>query len=112
MNMIMQQSNQPDTHFLLSKHIREIGHSLRCFFEVDVVQSVYVPMLKETYYSVYVFLDCNSPDIIDDLLGCEDRILKLYPKDGFIYNYLEDDPKKVFAIGRIPIMIFNRENEE
>ena len=109
----MQQATR-NGHFLSSKHTRKIGHSLRCFFEVDVVQSIYVPMYKEVYYSVYVFLDHNSPNIMDSLLDREDRIYKLYPKNGFVYSYLEDEPDKVFVDIRIPIMILNRgefENE-
>ncbi len=109
----MEQSSQCSTgttHFLSSKHTRKIGHSLKCFLQVDVVQSIYIPMYKETYYSVYVFLSHNSLEIMDELLECELHILRLYPKDSFIYNYLEDEPDKVFAGIRIPIMSFNRED--
>lgn len=111
----MKQGSQLDTHFLSSKHTRKIGRSLRCFFEIDVVQSIYIPTFKEIeYYSVYVFLDHNSPDIMNELLEFENRILNEYPKDGFTYSYLEDEPEKVFVGIRIPIMILNRgefENE-
>ncbi len=103
---------QQTASFLSSKHTRKIGHSLKkCFLEIDVVQLIYVAMFNEVYYSVYVFLDYNNPDIMDKLRDREFRISRLYPKDGFIYSYLEDDPEKVFKIGRIPIMIFNREDE-
>ncbi len=106
----MQQATR-NGHFLSSKHTRKIGHSLRCFFEIDVVQSIYVPMYKETYYSVYVFLSHNSPEIMDELLDCENRILNEYPKDGFVYSYLEDKSGKVFGSIKIPIMILNREDK-
>ncbi len=105
------QFSTSNTHFLSSKHTREIGHSLKCFFEIDAVQSIHIPMLKEIYYSIYVFLDHNSPDIMDELLDYEFHISKLYPKGSFIYSYLEDDPEKVFATSKIPIMSFNREND-
>ena len=110
----MQQATR-NGHFLSSKHTRKIGHSLRCFFEVDAVKSIYVPMLKEIkYYSIYVFLDYNTLEIMDELLECEFHISKEYPRDGFTYSYLEDEPEKVFVGIRIPIMILNRgefENE-
>ncbi len=79
------------------------------FFEVDAVQSICVPMIKEIdYYSIYVFLDHNSPKIMDELFDCEFHFASLYSKDGFIYNYLEDEPDKVFGTIKIPIMIFNK----
>ncbi len=98
------------THFLLSKRTREIGCSLRCFFGIDAVQSIYVPAFSE-YYSVYVFLDYNSPDIMDNLKDHELHISRIYPEDGFIYSYLEDDPEKAFATSKIPIMVFNRKDK-
>ena len=65
-------------------------------------------MIKEPYYSIFVFLDHNSPEIMDKLKDCELYISGEHPKDGFAYSYLEDEPDKVFAGIRIPIMSFNR----
>lgn len=99
--------------FLSSKHTREVYSSLRCFSEVDFVQSIYVKRINKSHYSVYIFYEQAEKTFWDKLLELRNEIFGLYPNHLFLFQFshLQDTAGDVFKKDNGIVMIFNRENE-
>ncbi len=99
------------TSFLPSKHIKEIHDTLRCFAEIETVQSVYSLQINEIWYSVCVFCKsiCYDNGLMEKLLEKTDEVLELHPDSFFQFSYLQD--VNISVAGKDAIVIFERGEE-